>query len=302
VPQAPRHDNEPNVDVLSSLPLRSSGQQTLPLRRRGRGAGFWFVSGAVAGVAGIAALLYAGGVDISRLGGGFGGFAERPDARPPRPAPADDLSSVPERSADSPAAAEAAGAATAPRATLPAAPDEQQASTAASAETNRGSPPAGAPPVDPPLARPVAESAAADEPAADEPAADEPAAADAPDVNGRWFLTNRVEAADYSRFRNMTLGFRLTLKQRGTHIVGEGYKFSENGKLLQSRRRTPIALEGRIEGERLVLNFTERGAARTSAGRCVLELADDGSFRGRFTSNAAGSSGTSIAIRQRRGG
>ena len=100
----------------------------------------------------------------------------------------------------------------------------------------------------------------------------------------------------------MTLGFRLTLKQRGTHIVGEGYKFSENGKLLQSRRRTPIALEGRIEGERLVLNFTERGAARTSAGRCVLELADDGSFRGRFTSNAAGSSGTSIAIRQRRGG
>ena len=96
----------------------------------------------------------------------------------------------------------------------------------------------------------------------------------------------------------MTLGFQLTLERRGTHIVGEGYKSSENGKRLRSRRRTPIALEGRLEGERLVLNFTERGAARSSAGRLVLHVADDGSLRGRFTSDAARSSGSSIALRQ----
>ena len=118
------------------------------------------------------------------------------------------------------------------------------------------------------------------------------------DVSGSWQMTNSVESAQYSRFRNMTLNFQLTLEQRGTRIVGEGYKSSENGKLLRSRHRTPIALEGRLEGERLVLTFTERGAARTSAGRFVLHVADDGSLCGRFTSDAARSSGSSIAIRQ----
>lgn len=295
VQQAPRQDYEPNVDILSSLRIRAAGQETPPPRHRRRGTGLRFVAGAVAGLAGIAALLYAGGVDISRVGGGFGGFAERPDDRLPRTAPAGDLSSASERSVEDPDAAEPPRAEIAP--TQPAAADERHASTPASAETDRGSPPGGAPPVDPPLARPVAESDGADE-----PAARDPAAAHAPDVNGPWFLTNRVEAADYSRFRNLTLGFRLTLKQRGTRVVGEGYKYSENGKLLPSRRRTSIALKGHVEGERVVLNFTERGAARTSAGRCVLHMADDGSLRGRFTSNAAGSSGSSIAIRQRRGG
>jgi len=144
-------------------------------------------------------------------------------------------------------------------------------------------------------------SSPADESGADAPAAGEPAASQASDLSGAWYVTNRVESADYSRYRNMSLEFALTLRQQGTQVTGEGHKFSENGKPLQPRRRTPIAVEGHLEGNRLVLNFTERGTARTSAGRFVLHRTDDGSLRGRFTSDAARSSGSSVAIRQRQG-
>lgn len=144
-------------------------------------------------------------------------------------------------------------------------------------------------------------STTTDESGTDAPASGEPAASHASDLSGAWQVTNRVEAADYSGYKNMTLGFQLTLRQRGTQVVGEGYKLAENGKPLQARRRTPIAVEGRLDGERLVLNFTERGAARTSSGRFVFHRADDGSLRGRFTSDAARSSGSSIAIRPRQG-
>jgi hypothetical protein len=130
---------------------------------------------------------------------------------------------------------------------------------------------------------------------------DEPVAPRASDLSGTWHVTNRVEAADYSGYKNMTLGFQLTLRQRGRQVVGDGYKLSENGKPLPARRRTPLSVEGHLDGERLVLNFTERGAARTSAGRFVLHRADDGSLRGRFTSDAARSSGSSTAVRPRQG-
>ena len=285
--QTSRHGREPEDDVLSSLPLRLDGVDMPPLQHRRRRSGLRYVSGAGVGLIGMAALLYLGGVNISQPGGEFSRFVERLRDRLPRPTYADDSGGVPERSAEYPRAGEPLRTGMAPRST-PQTTSDGHSSTAGPTVTNRESPAASAPSVDPPLVAPAAKSAVADE----------PEAAHAHDVSGPWHLTNRVESAEYSRFRNMTLGFRLTLEQRGTHIVGEGYKSSENGKLLRSRRRTPIALEGRLEGERLVLNFTERGAARTSAGRFVLHVADDGSLRGRFTSDAARSFGSSIAIRQ----
>lgn len=286
-PQASPHGREPEDDVLASLPLRLDGEDMPPLQHRRRRSGLRYVSGAGAGIIGMAALVYLGGVNISQAGAEFSRFVERLRDRLPRPTHADDSGRVPERSAEYPRAGEPRRTGMAPRST-PQTTSDGHSSTAGPTVTNRESPAASAPPVDPPLVAPAAESAAADE----------PAAAQAHDVSGRWHLTNRVESAEYSRFKNMTLGFQLTLERRGTHIVGEGYKSSENGKRLRSRRRTPIALEGRLEGERLVLNFTERGAARSSAGRLVLHVADDGSLRGRFTSDAARSSGSSIALRQ----
>ena len=107
-----------------------------------------------------------------------------------------------------------------------------------------------------------------------------------------------MESATFAAYKNLMLGFRLELEQRGDQVVGEGYKISENGAPLPARRRTPITVEGTLEGNRLALDFTEVGARRTSAGRFVLYLAEDASYRGRFTSDAAQSSGVTVAVRE----
>lgn len=117
-------------------------------------------------------------------------------------------------------------------------------------------------------------------------------------VSGAWNVTSKVESATLAAYEDLMLGFRLELAQRGNQVVGEGRKVSENGAALPARRRTPIKVEGTLEGNRLALDFTETGSRRKSAGRFVLYLAEDGSFRGRFTSDAAQSSGVTIAVRE----
>ena len=117
-------------------------------------------------------------------------------------------------------------------------------------------------------------------------------------VSGAWNLTSEVESATFAAYKNLMLGFRLDLEQRGNQVVGEGRKVSENGAALPAQRRTPIKVEGTLEGNRLALDFTEVGARRKSAGRFLLYLAEDGSFRGRFRSDAAQSSGVTVAVRE----
>jgi hypothetical protein len=119
----------------------------------------------------------------------------------------------------------------------------------------------------------------------------------ADDVSGAWSVTSHVEAATVDAYKNLILGFRLQLEQHGNRVVGTGYKVSENGAALSARRRTPINVEGTLDGNRLALNFAEQGTRRASAGQFVLDLSDDGSFRGRFKSDAAHSSGVTVAVR-----
>ena len=120
----------------------------------------------------------------------------------------------------------------------------------------------------------------------------------ADDISGVWTVTSQVEAASVDAYKNLLLGFRVELEQRGNRVVGTGHKITENGAPLPARRRTPINLEGTLDGNRLALAFTEHGTRRASAGRFELYLSGDGSFRGRFTSDAAQSSGETIAVRE----
>lgn len=117
-------------------------------------------------------------------------------------------------------------------------------------------------------------------------------------VSGTWNVSSKVESTTFAAYQNLTLGFRLELEQRGNHVVGDGSKVSENGTALPARRRTAIRVEGTLEGDKLALDFTEVGARRKSAGRFVLYLAESGTLRGRFTSDAAQSSGVTVAVRE----
>jgi hypothetical protein len=117
------------------------------------------------------------------------------------------------------------------------------------------------------------------------------------DINGRWELRNDVESTSYQPFAGMNLGYRLNLVQDGDRIHGRGQKISENGVLLLPSRRTPIEVEGRIEGDQLVLHFTEIGSERTSRGTMRWRLGPGSTLRGRFSSDAADSAGSSVARR-----
>lgn len=119
------------------------------------------------------------------------------------------------------------------------------------------------------------------------------------DVSGIWTLTNRIESSDTARFKDLALGFRLQLKQAGDRVTGSGAKVSENGRAVGKGRRTPISVEGTIEARQLELKFTERGAQRASSGTLSLELTDEGTLRGTFSSDAANARGTTEAQRAR---
>jgi transcriptional regulator with XRE-family HTH domain len=128
-------------------------------------------------------------------------------------------------------------------------------------------------------------------PAPARPAALVPPAPPALDLSGVWTLDTRIESSTYRDFEGLQLGYRLELQQDGSRLTGTGVKLVENGRKLGNAAQTPIAIQGVVDGERLTLTFTERGLARTSGGKMILDVNDDGVLRGRFSSSAAQSAG-----------
>ena len=74
-------------------------------------------------------------------------------------------------------------------------------------------------------------------------------------------------------------------------MTGTGRKITENGTDIYPSNQTPLSLSGSIAGDRLTLNFVERGELRSTQGKFVLILDEAGKLRGRFSSSAAESSG-----------
>lgn len=118
------------------------------------------------------------------------------------------------------------------------------------------------------------------------------------DLSGWWEMTNTIQSTNYAQYKGLRLGYRLQLEQDGDRISGRGQKWSENGRTLPSSARTPITVTGRVEGGTVRLQFTERGAKRSSGGSFSWELsADRTALRGSFESSAAATSGRSVAYR-----
>jgi transcriptional regulator with XRE-family HTH domain len=163
-----------------------------------------------------------------------------------------------------------------------------------------------APPAAPPAARvsrdragiPSPAAAAGEERKSTTPEARDSGASTREPLAGVWSLSTEVESSSVRSYEGLRLGYQLELQQEGSRVTGVGRKVAENGRPLRGAGQTPISLEGTIEGNRLTLNFRERGTRRESAGKFVLLLDDDGTMQGRFSSDAARSGGTAIARRQ----
>jgi hypothetical protein len=111
------------------------------------------------------------------------------------------------------------------------------------------------------------------------------------DLSGEWTLNTVVESSSLSMYEGLRLGYRLQLEQRGNTLRGSGLKVLENGNALGGGGQTPITVEGTVDGERLRLTFTERGAQRSSTGTFVLFRDGADGLHGRFASDAARSTG-----------
>ena len=104
-----------------------------------------------------------------------------------------------------------------------------------------------------------------------------------------------LESSGLRRYEGLRLEYQVRLQQAGNQVTGDGYKLRENERTVGNR--TPITLIGDVIGDRVVLNFQERGTRRMSGGRLVLDRESENVLRGRFSSDAAKSSGVADAHR-----
>jgi len=118
------------------------------------------------------------------------------------------------------------------------------------------------------------------------------------DLSGKWTVVNSIDTTAYGSFKNMKIGFDLSIDQTGSTFTGRGRKVSENGRSLPANSRTPIQVQGSINGDRIEATFIEEGSARKSSGKFVWRLDKSGrGLTGNFATTAARSRGKSAAIR-----
>lgn len=130
-----------------------------------------------------------------------------------------------------------------------------------------------------------------------QPSFEQPVAAQ--DLSGKWNVVNSIQKTSYRSFKNLNIGFELTISQAGKSFTGEGRKISENGRSLPANSRTPIEVKGSIDGDRVEATFFEHGALRKTNGRFEWRIdQSSGGLNGTFVSTAAGSSGKSAARRE----
>jgi hypothetical protein len=119
------------------------------------------------------------------------------------------------------------------------------------------------------------------------------------DLTGNWDVVNTVQTTSYRSFQNLRIGFAVSINQTGKTFTAQGQKISENGRSLPTSERTPIQLNGAINGDRIEATFFEQGSSRKTSGRFVWKIdRAGGRLTGTFASSAARASGQSTARRQ----
>ena len=119
---------------------------------------------------------------------------------------------------------------------------------------------------------------------------------DVRDLCGDWSVVNTVEQSSYEAYKSMKIGFRISISQEGNEFSGTGEKISENGRNLAAGSRTPIALAGKIDGDKVEATFVESGSGRKTNGRFVWRVdKTNGVLTGTFVSSAARTQGRSAA-------
>lgn len=129
---------------------------------------------------------------------------------------------------------------------------------------------------------------------------------EARDVSGVWRLVHWITQSSYNDYEGLEIVFDLRLRQAEpigntpTPIWGEGSKVRVAGLPASDDERSLLRLEGDLSGKALRLRLEERldGRDRIIGGDINLIVSSPWLMRGTFETDAAGSRGVSIAMRE----
>ena len=122
-------------------------------------------------------------------------------------------------------------------------------------------------------------------------------------LTGRWQVLHRVEKSSLSRYVGLEIEFDVLLTQSGERVTGTGEKFIVGWELARRDELSRLTLDGRVEHANIVLGIVETSPAhpdRKMVGEVIWKAVTADMMIGSFRVDAAGSSGSSRAIRRDR--
>lgn len=119
----------------------------------------------------------------------------------------------------------------------------------------------------------------------------------AADINGEWLITDVIESSSYKSYIGLSLEFKMTFRQKDNEFTADGIKYRENKRKLPVSQRTPIFIKGIVDGNTVKADIIEHGKNRKTVGQFTWTLIDANKMVGTFTSEAANSAGSSVAIK-----
>ena len=121
-----------------------------------------------------------------------------------------------------------------------------------------------------------------------------------PDLSGRWWVKHRVKASGQPRFVGLEIEFYVTFRQDGLTLTGEGEKFAVGWQLAGRDEASRLELTGNLTGTDVQISLVEhppRNPDRTIFGTINWKIVNSGRLVGSFQVDAAGTTGTSEAVR-----
>ena len=112
-------------------------------------------------------------------------------------------------------------------------------------------------------------------------------------VSGPWNLHTIVEQCSYAPYDGLRCVYRLNLiEAKDGNVTGSGELWSENGEEVTGLNHLIMTLSGHFDGTTLRVTYSLAGRERPSTGALYLDFDEEtGSWRGRFDSTVAASSG-----------
>lgn len=108
---------------------------------------------------------------------------------------------------------------------------------------------------------------------------------------GEWLMTSKVTKADMKAYIGAEVQWKMFITESDNKIQGTAEKIKINGVDLDYNERTSLELNGTIEKNKLIINYTENGKVRKTSG-IINSTFFKNKFSGKFSQTASSTQGT----------